>query len=62
MINIGRYYEINPETALIRTNHKFVQRFQFVEQQVKESNREWGGTFSLAELDRFWEQAKQFDR
>ncbi|WP_058305656.1 bifunctional methyltransferase/pyrophosphohydrolase YabN [Gracilibacillus massiliensis] len=60
MINLGRYYKINPEIALMRTNHKFKDRFQFVEQKVKQTNREWQ-TFTLEELDTFWDEAKQFD-
>ncbi len=60
MINVGRYYKINPEIALMCTNHKFKQRFQFVEQKVKEAKREWD-TYTLEELDHYWEEAKQFD-
>src|SRR5699024_6267517 len=59
-INLGRYYKINPEVALLRTINKFKHRFQYVEMRVKESNREWE-SFSLHELDVFWKEAKQLE-
>ncbi|SES22809.1 tetrapyrrole methylase family protein / MazG family protein [Gracilibacillus ureilyticus] len=58
MINIARYYKINPETALLLTNEKFKKRFHFVEQSVKASNKDWD-SFTLEQLDKFWEEAKQ---
>ncbi|WP_163539357.1 nucleoside triphosphate pyrophosphohydrolase [Gracilibacillus sp. YIM 98692] len=58
IINVARYYNINPETALMRTNQKFKHRFSYVEKQVQQSGKSWG-EFSLAELDRFWNEAKQ---
>ncbi len=60
MINLGRYYKINPEIALMRTNQKFIHRFQFVEQKVKGSERAWE-SFTLNELDQFWEEAKRLE-
>ncbi|MGP4042600.1 nucleoside triphosphate pyrophosphohydrolase [Gracilibacillus sp. D59] len=60
MINLGRYYKINPEIALMRTNHKFIYRFQFVERKVKESKHPWE-SFTLDELDQFWEEAKRLE-
>ncbi len=58
MINLARYYKINPEIALMRTNNKFMNRFQFVEKEVANSGKDWTD-FTLAELDIFWEKAKQ---
>ncbi|WP_066185627.1 bifunctional methyltransferase/pyrophosphohydrolase YabN [Gracilibacillus timonensis] len=60
MTNLARYYKINPEIALIKSNHVFKQRFEHVEQRVKESGQPWKA-FSLTELDRFWEEAKQLE-
>lgn len=59
-INLGRYYQINPETALLRTVHKFKQRFLYIEEKVKESKLPWNH-YSLEELDAFWEEAKKFE-
>ncbi|MDX8047543.1 nucleoside triphosphate pyrophosphohydrolase [Gracilibacillus sp. S3-1-1] len=61
MMNLGRYYKINPEIALMRTNHKFIDRFQFVETKVKESQKSWD-SFTLEELDVFWEEAKALEK
>ncbi|KAB8126501.1 nucleoside triphosphate pyrophosphohydrolase [Gracilibacillus oryzae] len=60
MINIARYYKINPEIALLLTNRKFKKRFQYVEQSVKASTKEWK-EFTLEQLDVFWEEAKKED-
>ncbi|MFC4403582.1 nucleoside triphosphate pyrophosphohydrolase [Gracilibacillus xinjiangensis] len=58
MINIARYYKINPEIALLLTNEKFKKRFQHVEQSVIDSGKDWGA-FTLEQLDLFWEEAKK---
>lgn len=60
MINLGRYYKINPEIALMRTNQKFIDRFQYVERMVEESKKTWD-SFTLEELDQFWEEAKRLE-
>jgi tetrapyrrole methylase family protein / MazG family protein len=60
LINIARYYKVNPEIALQTTNDKFKKRFQFVESEVLRSNKKWE-EYTLDELDVFWEQAKKFE-
>ncbi|GAB2564310.1 bifunctional methyltransferase/pyrophosphohydrolase YabN [Gracilibacillus alcaliphilus] len=61
MINLARYYKLNPEIALMRTNHVFKKRFQYVEKKVQESQQTWQ-SFDLEALDRFWEEAKQLEQ
>lgn len=58
LINIARYYDINPEEALHTTNRKFYQRFSYIEEQARKSGVALT-SLSLAELDRFWEEAKE---
>ena len=58
LVNYGRHAGIEPETALNGTNNRFTRRFQFVEDKVHESGRDWQD-FSLEELDAFWEEAKR---
>jgi tetrapyrrole methylase family protein / MazG family protein len=58
LINIARYYDINPEDALHTTNRKFYQRFSYIEEQARKSGVALT-SLSLAELDRFWEEAKE---
>lgn len=40
IINAARLYHLNPDTALERTNHKFIRRFNYVESKLnyKEKN------------------------
>jgi uncharacterized protein YabN with tetrapyrrole methylase and pyrophosphatase domain len=49
--------EINPENALERTNKKFINRFNYIEQQAKKV----GTTLpdmTLAEMEKLWNKAK----
>jgi tetrapyrrole methylase family protein/MazG family protein len=56
--NIARWYGIEPESALKRTNRKFRHRFHHVEKRVQEDGRPWN-EFTLGELDQFWDEAKR---
>ncbi|MRH44986.1 nucleoside triphosphate pyrophosphohydrolase [Aquibacillus halophilus] len=58
IVNLARYYKINPELALNRTNLKFKTRFQFIEEKVRELNLTME-EMSLNELDEFWNKAKR---
>lgn len=58
MVNYARFLGINPEDALERTNKKFIQRFQYLENKAKEIERPLKD-MSLSEMDVFWEEAKQ---
>jgi tetrapyrrole methylase family protein/MazG family protein len=57
VVNVSRYLGHNPEELLNQNIKKFIARFQFVEDQVHASGKEFK-EFSLAELDIFWDQAK----
>ncbi len=56
-VNVARMLGVSPADALEGTNRKFEQRFAEVERAVRTSGREWS-TFTLAELDAFWDAAK----
>lgn len=58
MINYARFLNINPENALERTNKKFIKRFQYLEKKAQENNKPLS-EMTLAEMDIFWEEAKQ---
>ncbi|MEY8780747.1 nucleoside triphosphate pyrophosphohydrolase [Allomuricauda sp. XS_ASV26] len=58
MVNYARFLKINPENALERTNKKFIKRFQYLEQKAKELGKTMSD-MTLAEMDVFWEEAKQ---
>lgn len=58
LVNAARLYDINPENALERTNQKFIRRFNFMEQQVLQKGCRLKD-MSLAELDAYWNKAKE---
>ena len=58
MINYARFLKIDPESALERTNKKFIKRFQYLEQKSKEIDKPLSA-MSLEEMDVFWEEAKK---
>lgn len=58
LVNYARFIQINPETALERTNKKFIKRFQYLEEQAK-ANGQQLHTMTLAEMDVYWNEAKQ---
>jgi MazG family protein len=57
LVNYARFIDINPETALERTNKKFIKRFQYLEAKAKEMNKQLSD-MTLAEMDVYWEEAK----
>jgi MazG family protein len=61
LVNYARFIEINPETALERTNKKFIKRFQYLESKAKESNKQLSD-MTLAEMDVYWEEAKKLSK
>ena len=58
MINYARFLNVDAESALERTNKKFIKRFQYLEQKAKENNRALRD-MTLREMDVFWEEAKK---
>jgi len=61
VVNVARLLGISPGEALTESNRKFERRFAVVEARVAASGRDWS-TFSLEELDRFWDAAKRDER
>jgi len=57
MINYARFLKVDPESALERTNKKFIKRFQYLEAKAKDLNKDLS-EMTLAEMDVFWEEAK----
>lgn len=57
LINYARFVEINPEDALERTNKKFIKRFNYLESESKKAGKSLD-EMTLAEMDEYWEQAK----
>jgi len=59
MINYARFIGVNPENALEKTNKKFINRFQYLEQAAKEEGKDITN-MSLTEMDVYWEKSKEF--
>ncbi|MGV7221798.1 MAG: nucleoside triphosphate pyrophosphohydrolase [Nitrospinales bacterium] len=57
LVNIARHKKIDAEEALRGTNSKFVKRFQFIEEQAKNSGRKVN-EIPLVELENYWQEAK----
>lgn len=57
LVNIGRNYNLISEDSLRTTNRKFVERFQYIEEQLQENGQDITET-SLQEMDHYWEEAK----
>ncbi len=58
MINYARFIKVNPENALEKTNKKFIQRFQYLEEAARKSGKQLVD-MSLAEMDVYWNEAKK---
>ena len=57
VVNLCRFFEIEPSVALQRTNVKFTERFKHVEKRMKQSGQEMNPK-NLAVMDRYWNEAK----
>ena len=57
VMNLARHLDVEPETALKKTNRKFRQRFKFIEDAFKRGDRSLGEA-SLIEMDELWNRAK----
>jgi XTP/dITP diphosphohydrolase len=58
LINYARFIDVNPETALERTNRKFISRFKFLEKAVNADGKKLN-EMNLSEMDVYWEMAKK---
>lgn len=61
MVNAARLYKLNPDTALEKTNQKFMRRFGYVEAQARSQGRNLKD-MTLEEMDSLWNEAKQQER
>jgi XTP/dITP diphosphohydrolase len=58
LVNLARKHNINPDDALEKTNHKFLNRFQYIEEQAK-LNQQQLKDMTLDEMDVYWNEAKK---
>ena len=60
LVNAARLYDLNPDTALEKTNGKFRRRFGYVEEKAKEQGRNIK-ELTLEEMDALWNEAKTLE-
>ncbi len=58
LINAARLYHINPDNALEYTNQKFIQRFNYIEEESKKQGKNIKD-LTLADMDKLWNEAKK---
>lgn len=58
IINAARLYGVNPDSALEKTNRKFIRRFNYLEDKVKKMGKNLKD-MTLAQMDEIWEEAKK---
>lgn len=58
LVNYARFFDINPEDALEKTNKKFVNRFTKMEEFISGDGRDLK-KMKLEELNFYWEKAKR---
>ncbi len=57
VVNLARFYKIDPEEALAATNRKFVERFKYIEASLAERGVVLAEA-GLELMDELWEEAK----
>jgi tetrapyrrole methylase family protein / MazG family protein len=56
IVNIARFFSVDPEDALRATSNKFVRRFSYIEENTDIRSA------SLETMDKLWNEAKEKDR
>jgi tetrapyrrole methylase family protein / MazG family protein len=57
VVNLIRFYNLNPELTLFQTVLKFKKRFQYIESRVRDKGDNLND-LTLKELDLYWEESK----
>ncbi len=58
LINYARFLNINPESALEKTNKKFIKRFQWLEEKTRKEGKDLKD-MELDEMEKYWQQSKK---
>jgi tetrapyrrole methylase family protein/MazG family protein len=57
VVNVARFLNVQPELALSQTIEKFINRFEYIEQNSKKFNKK-NEEMTLNEMDLLWNEAK----
>ncbi len=58
LINYSRFIKVNPDTALERTNNKFINRFKYLEEHAQKDGKLLHD-MTLKEMDVYWDESKK---
>lgn len=61
LVNYARFMGINADDALARTNQKFVDRFELMEQQLQDRGKKMAD-LDLDALEKLWQSAKEMSK
>lgn len=61
VVNVARFFKVNPEVALLATINKFKRRFKYIEEKANDKNRNLSD-LPLAKMDKWWEEAKNIEK
>jgi uncharacterized protein YabN with tetrapyrrole methylase and pyrophosphatase domain len=61
VINAARLYHLNPDNALEKTNRKFINRFNYIEDHSIKAGKPLT-EMTLGEMDKLWNEAKKLER
>lgn len=61
IVNAARLYGVHPDTALEKTNRKFIYRFNYVESEAKKAGKNLND-MTLGEMDALWNEAKKNEK
>ena len=58
IVNLARFLHIDSEEALNLTNQKFINRFEFMEENASKQNKKIED-LTLEQMEELWQSAKQ---
>lgn len=58
LVNYSRFIDVNPEDALRLSNNKFIKRFSYIEERLKEKGINISDV-TVEEMDIYWEESKK---
>ncbi|MEP3113990.1 nucleoside triphosphate pyrophosphohydrolase [Nisaea sp.] len=61
-VNLARKLDVDPESALRRSNRKFETRFRAMEAMLQDETKRSMEQTALEELEELWQRAKKFDK
>lgn len=61
IVNLTRFFNVEPEGALTMTINKFISRFAYIEKEASTANKSLAN-YKLDELDKLWNEAKSCEK